>query len=265
MYKRSLGIVSLMAVMACNPGESPDATPAQPDNEVTETGYLYLTHVIPFTADDMAELSSSPDGQEALSLLASGGWTWTDRGFATTKKLSPAELSVNGDIGLEFEVFMGDKVARVGADGSLLVDGDINADDIMVMAYADDGAEAMVMNSDTVQLNIIDINGIKSVEIVSYVAEHSHDGHDGHDTGSESNMAPPPSSSVPCRDYNGRWGNCSSSATGYQKYKNFIGSDCFYAIAVWGLCFMDFSSWDYCNGSRNCSWMIGHSSSHHCH
>lgn len=265
MYKKSVAFFALMATMACNPAESPDATPAQPDSEVAETGYLYLTHVIPFTADNVAELASSPDGQAALSLLATDGWTWTERGFETTKKVSPAELSINGDIGLEFEVYMNGKATPVGADGSLIVDGDINTDDIMVMAYADDGAEAMVMNSENVQLNIIEMDGIKSIEIVSYVAEHNHDGHDDHDTGSQANMAPPPSSYLPCRDYNGRWGNCSSSASGYQRYLNFIGSDCYYAIAWWGICFMDFTSWDYCNGSRNCSWMVGHSSSHHCH
>lgn len=76
-------------------------------------------------------------------------------------------------------------------------------------------------------------------------------------------------SHLPCLDCNGPWGDCKKPGhvIGNQWGSgglNFVLSDCDQAYFRAG-CWRDHTRYRYCNGSRNCSPMIGHSSYHHCH
>lgn len=70
-----------------------------------------------------------------------------------------------------------------------------------------------------------------------------------------------------CLDYNGPYGNCKNYDSWYswRKYANFVGSDCDYAMGI-GYCWNELMPGVSCNhGNTNCSPLIGHSQSHHCH
>jgi len=72
---------------------------------------------------------------------------------------------------------------------------------------------------------------------------------------------------IPCNDCNGPYGNCGSPGhvIGDSGGGNFWGSDCFWSLVWLPHCVLYHTSYAYCNGSRNCSPLIGHSTTHHCH
>lgn len=70
-----------------------------------------------------------------------------------------------------------------------------------------------------------------------------------------------------CRDYNNRFGNCVNyNAFSAKGLYNFLGSDCEHVLMLRSnTCWRDRTSNPYCNGKRNCSELIGHATTHHCH
>ena len=102
----------------------------------------------------------------------------------------------------------------------------------------------------------IDAQGRVHLDVILSVRAHS-ELHDQHHGGHHTN------SHLPCLDYNGPYGNQKDNQWWGQSNVNFIGSDC--DVAFYTCMWYDFTKSPICNGSYNCSSLIGHCTGYHKH
>lgn len=257
-----MGCVVVIGALSVSNGCGPDSVPSTEvapfpaANHVNlEGGYAWMTQVAELTHEDIANLND-----EVMDVILATGWTRTLRGFERSKLVEP---QVVWDImGIEFIFEVDDREITIAEDGSISMDMVPTAIPA-VRLFTRKGVEREEYTSPSVEYSVFtDRNGRSGIEIASFRAGPRAQEYSNHHHGGDSAS----SASLPCIDYNGRYGNCTNYSSGWRKYVNFILSDCDYAWGSYGYCWYDHGDNSYCNGTtRNCSSLIGHSSSHHCH
>ncbi len=200
-------------------------------NQANHAGTLTVVTVEELDATEWALMPL-----DMLSHLYAHGWTRTDRGLERREDVTP------------FTLRTADGEATVNADGTFRFRGS-EEPKLYYQGFEilPDAPLTRKVENGVVQLTV-------TLSIRDHLTHHEH----------LPKAGDPSVQYVPCLDYNGPWGN----QRDYPHYHpqaaiNFNGSDCW---SAWPVCMLrDFTPWKYCNGSRNCSGLIGHCSGYHRH
>jgi hypothetical protein len=224
----------------------------------TFSGRFMLIQVADLPQSDIDNIPAN-----MMPAIQQGGWTRTSRGLERSKIFARTH----------FEQYRKDEVV-VTLNGVPLEwhsDGTYEAKDVPV-SPSDQIKTELVMNgeekhSDFIGTELVPTSdGHHDVNLLWYKLREPEHSNEGHNHGGVVHSA----AYVPCLDYNGPFGNCVNYSSGFGRYQNFVASDCDYAWGNYGYCWADMVGGDdsggrYCNGTKNCSPLIGHSSYHHCH
>lgn len=240
--------------MGCGDAEPPVV------NLTTIEGDVILTQVADLSDEEIARLP-----QEILPAVEQGGWQRSELGLERSKVLTPGLITATHSHGLEIRVNgvpidWAEDGSFIARDVPVTETGELNVD----LVIYDKARTASFIKADVDQSR-----GNTDIRIRWYkLQQPAHDEHAEHEhlgtASSELHTA-----GFACRDYNGPFGDCKNYHDGLWKYTNFILSDCDYAWGTYGVCWLDMLGDEgadrYCNANRNCSALIGHSHSHHCH
>ncbi len=221
-------VLAPFVLWGCQGGTTPTEADTQ-DTQVS-SGTLHVVSVLELPDSAVATLPS-----EALQQMGMHGWVRSDVGFERHE--DPTSFSVRS----------GNVVSKVGPDGAFQL---TDREDCAL--YFKD---VPLLMDELPLVRTVDAEGNVHMTMTLSVRAHDelHQRHGGHHTNSH----------LPCLDYNGPYGNQKDNQWWGQAGVNFVGSDCDLAFVT---CVQyDYSKSPICNGSFNCSSLIGHCTGYHKH
>lgn len=200
-------------------------------------GTLEIHSVLEMPETAIASLST-----EALHDMAEHGWVRTDRGFEHVE--DPTSFSVHSS----------GVISKVQPNGTFSV-ADPSSYSLYIKNHNPSGDELQVFMDNAPITRSVDAQGnvhmVMTLSVLAHEEMHNHLAE--HHTGAY----------LACNDYNGPYGNQKDNQGWWQDSINFVGSDCQAAFSscMW----YDFTKSPICNGSFNCSSLIGHCTGYHRH
>lgn len=229
------------------------------------TGRVLLVQVADLSPSDLEAMP-----EEIWSAVEESGWFTTPRGLEREKPLTGTLLRKYG--ATAFGIAVDGRPITIGEEGEFAVDLPDRSYRPSVTLLMD----GEVVGSEVVQVEWVAQNERSpEIHVLWHKLRDQHGLHDHHAGGDHDGHGEPTEedglqkSHIACLDYNGRFGNCRNYSSGWRRYANFVLSDCDYAWGTFGLCWLDQFGREgadrFCDGSRNCSSLIGHAQREHCH